>query len=224
MTTITTKDAFSPMLHLLAFIYANKILSTEEAELLQDIELASRFQLPQMQARCEDLLLVSEPNALRLLLLADKLKSKALEERAIHFIVMHLPALSQTKSFLRVQRDRPDIVDQILSRARQMNSFRSIISEKGVRDAAGLDEDDPVVTLNLLLRSEEQQERERLEKENQELFARDRIHWPLVAISVLSILSYGYVITRPDLLPLVPYINGIASLVAIATLLNMLRN
>jgi alpha-tubulin suppressor-like RCC1 family protein len=188
-------------LRMLAFLYGGELLAGTEQELLADLDTAHRYALAGWLRRAADALEPSAGNALLLLQTAERLAVASLKERALHFIALHLSALSQTKAFLRLQQRSPATVALVAAHARRATA------------ALQHPDDDPGHQLRRALRLDEKEERERLEKENARIS--EGLPVPQLSAAVAALFAYSTLMSQPELIGLVPYANA-AALVVVA--------
>mmetsp|Transcript_17705 Transcript_17705/g.38750 ORF Transcript_17705/g.38750 Transcript_17705/m.38750 type:complete len:951 (-) Transcript_17705:1419-4271(-) len=202
-------DPLDPVLRLLTYIYSGGI-DQNKATIFDDVRISHKYNLSDMQRICEDTIELSVENALKALLTAKQVCSHRLEDRALHFIVLHLDSLSQTKSFLKFQKHDPQGMTKLLAYIQASNNSKTIITQRSIVPGEFPEEDDPVWLLKQVLKTDEERVQEQLDNEKNQLFVSPDIDWRVALFIGLCILCYVYILSDPAYMVFAPVANGLA--------------
>lgn len=90
ITTIILPDSSNALLKLLLYIYSGTVASVTTDELLEDIVIASRYELQSMVEECESEIVVVPKNAIKVLQIATSIHAPRLKEVALRVISENL--------------------------------------------------------------------------------------------------------------------------------------
>ncbi|GBG33699.1 RCC1 and BTB domain-containing protein 1 [Hondaea fermentalgiana] len=206
-------ESQNSLLRLASYLYTGRLIEgASNAEVLGDLTMAVTYGLPTMQHLCEDAVELDTNNAIHALRLSHELDCSFLRVRALHFVAKHLGSLAQTKSFLKLQRERTDITHDVLRIARASSQFRTIVSERG----AISEEQDPSELLRLVLRTPEEIADEERKRDEAQKFDHTPLQWQAMAAATLCVFVYANLMRSPQMLQYVPFVNalGIAGVMA----------
>ena len=179
-TDIVVPDSFVCLLRMLIFIYTDFLPEGSEAALLEDLMTADRYHVMDMRCLCENMLATTSRNWRDILRVSDIVKSSHLKVDAMCFIRDHLGDSLQTDKAESVLSEYRDVMERIMQ-TRQI-AFPSPPSRLLVDHVAA-----------------------NVKMEEEKINA--PIPWGMLAIMIMLIVIYSYLVRSVNLGQMVPVLN-----------------
>jgi len=195
---IDAPDTRDCLLRFLKFLYTGKLSCIQDLEIYQDILLAHRYEFHSLRIRCEHLLEVNLDNAIKTVEISLHVESEALFNRAMHFVTSHLAELSEQKNFLHLQQSNRKFAVALLEFAAASSQFKLITTEQSIVQGYS-DEDNPEKVIESIIKGQDTKVMGNLVVED--------LPWNSLVTLFLLLGAYVFVVSQPQLMPLVPVLN-----------------
>jgi hypothetical protein len=177
---IVVPDTFVGLLRFLIYLYTDILPDGSDGALLEDLMSADRYQMDGMKVLCENMLVPSHNNWLDLLRAARLFNCSRLETEVIGFLRDNISDLSIGNTSQILTEEFPDLITNIMTM--RQRSFPMPPSQALLTRAADNSKD--VST-----------------------FQGDSMSWWSIALTLIGVIVYQYVLRVVALGPLVPVIN-----------------